>query len=143
MPCIEQNMVRNKKNPLFLNTELTTYPLYHTGYDKFQLVDRFLDQSFKTTSLITLVISEYIRQLSGSTILPFNCNSYAKQLSIEFNTLLQVYAKSFPVDDLNILNYAIGNFTKAASEFHMRIDGIDKSKYKNKSNLKYSFNGLS
>ncbi len=125
IPCIDQNMVRKKNDPLFIDTELTTYPLYHTGYDKFKLIDEFLDRSFKTTSLITLVISELIRNLATSTILPFNCNDYAKHLRIEFKKLKLIYEKDFPATDLLVLDYAISNFTRAASTFHSRLNSID------------------
>ncbi len=60
-----------KNDPLFIDTEFTTYPLYHTGYDKFKLINEFLDHNFliQNNCLITSVISELIRNLASSTIL--------------------------------------------------------------------------
>ena len=121
-------MVRNKKNPLFINTELTTYPLYHTGYDTFKLIDSFMDSEFKALSIITLVIAELTRQLSDSLILPFNVNEYAKQLQIQLDTFKIQFTKDFPVEDLLPLQMAISNFTKIASDFSKRIESIDGSK---------------
>lgn len=128
VPCIDQLMVRDKKNPLFINTELTTYPLYHTGFDTFKLVSSFMDSQFKALSTITLVIAELTRQLSDSLILPFNVNEYAKQLQIQLDTFRILYTKDFPVEDLQPLEMAISNFTKAASGFTKRIETLDISK---------------
>lgn len=128
LPCIEQNMVRNKDNVLFINTELTTYPLYHSGYDTFKLVSEFLDPTFETTALITLIISELSRQLSDSVFLPFNVNDYAVEMMKELDKLKVIYQADFPVSDLLIMEYAIGNFTQVAKDFHNRLDKIDRNK---------------
>jgi N-acetylated-alpha-linked acidic dipeptidase len=131
IPCIDHLMVRNKRDPLFDNTEITTYPLYHTKFDTFRLVNEIMDKGFKKITLMTLIASELTRQLSDSTLLPFNTIDYAKQLSIEFKTLQQLYKKEMPdsnLTELNIINYAIGNFTFAANEFHKRLNTIDLEK---------------
>jgi hypothetical protein len=65
-------------------------------------------------------------------ILPFNCNDYAKQLRIEFDTLLKYYQTQLPESnsksELKIMDYAIKNFTIAAELFHKRLERLDKTK---------------
>jgi hypothetical protein len=129
IPCIEQQMVRNVNNPLFINTEIGTYPLYHTAYDTFKLVSEILDPQFNTTAVITLVITEISRQIADSVILPYNVNDYAKEMDKEMEKLKKIYMKDFPVSDLLKMEHALGNFTQAAKEFHNRLNKVDTNKY--------------
>lgn len=79
------------------------------------------------------IVAETALNLSSSTILPFNCNSYAEQLRNEFEKMSTpenlAYLNSIDVN-LDYLDYAIKNFTRVASEFHNRLNSIDKIKYK-------------
>lgn len=42
-----------KENPLFKTTEIGSYPSYHSSYELFELVEKFLDPNYevKTTYL--------------------------------------------------------------------------------------------
>ena len=129
IPCLEQNFIRNKKDPLFKNTEIGTYPLYHTSYDNFRLVNDILDKNFTSIRLMALIISEMVRQLSDSLILPFNCIRYAKQLEIELGLLKYQFKKEIDnnVFSFTKLDYAISNFTRAAKHFHQLVRTLDKN----------------
>ena len=131
LPCIDQLFVRNAKDPLFRNTELTTYPLYHTKYDSFELVSQLLDKGFKKIGLMALIVGEMTRQLADSAILPFNCNDYAKQFKIEYKNLEKAFKVAFPASKLSeilMIDFAIKNFTRAASLFHNRLSCVDLKK---------------
>ena len=81
--------------------------------------------------MLTITMTEVIRQLSEGLLLPFNCVTYAKDLEYEYSNFEKTYQADFEAFqiDLNPLRWAISNFTKSATEFHKRLDSIDKSKY--------------
>jgi hypothetical protein len=46
LPCIDQRMIRSRDDPLNrYNAE--AYPLYHTAYETFDLIQKFIDPDFK------------------------------------------------------------------------------------------------
>lgn len=131
IPCIEQTFIRDKKNPLFKNIEIGTYPTYHSSYETFNLVDKYLDPGFKTLSLIATVIAEFGRRMSDSLILPFNCSSYAEQLKIELNSFKTMYSSQLVnlKVSLDKLDKSINNFSLSAKFFHERFDSLNQNEY--------------
>lgn len=79
---------------------------------------------------MTIVVGELIRRLAEQLILPFNCNTYAKSLTNEFNDFVKKYKTDFDAFqiDLNPLTWAISNFSRNANYFHMRLNSLDTSK---------------
>ena len=61
-----------------------SFPLYHSSYETYNLVTKFLDPEFKITRVMSIVAAETIRSLSSSLIIPFNAVRYADQLKKEF-----------------------------------------------------------
>ena len=80
--------------------------------------------------MIGIISGELLRRMSDSLILPFNLNTYAKELQKEFDAFELAYKSD--LDRLNIglsdLRASIGNFTKAAQDFHQRLKSVDKNK---------------
>jgi hypothetical protein len=79
---------------------------------------------------MTIIVSEIVRKISDSVIIPFDCITYGKQMKIELDSLKVQYKKE--INDLNLksfkkINLAIENFTQAATEFHNRISSLDKN----------------
>ena len=104
------------------------YATYHTSYETYNLVTKYIDPGFKAMKLLATISTELIRRLSDSLILPFNCNNYAKELNEAYN--------QFESDNLEYLNKmnvtivhfknSIENFTSIASEFMIRLKNLDK-----------------
>lgn len=80
--------------------------------------------------MISVVMSEIVRQMSERPILPFNCMTYAQDLQYEFSKFEQTYRDDFIAYgiDMNLLRYSILNFTQAANSFHQRLIKIDKTR---------------
>ena len=77
------------------------------------------------------MVSELARRLSDEQILPFNCNAYAKQLTIELKTFRDKYQKDLEKLNLDLtpLTRAIDLFDKASRQFHIDLKEIDTKKY--------------
>lgn len=56
---------------------LAGYPLYHSMYETFYLVNDILDPSFEYHRVIARVCAELARNLADSLILPFKASDYA------------------------------------------------------------------
>lgn len=130
VPCIDQRFIRNNKDPLFLHM-IGSFPLYHSSYETYNLVTKFLDPEFKITRVMSIVAAETIRSLSSSLIIPFNAVRYADQLKKEFIKFLSTNKPT--LDSLNIstdnLNTSITNFHVSATKFQNRLKSIDKTNY--------------
>lgn len=81
--------------------------------------------------MISVVMSELLRQITERPVLPFNCLTYANDLKVEFDKFEQTYLNDFNSYgiDMSLLKWAISNFTQAASDFNQRLQKIDKTKY--------------
>ena len=81
--------------------------------------------------MIGIISAELLRKVSDTLILPYNFNTYAKQLMIEYEAFEADNKKD--LDSLGIkyddIKHAINNFTLAASNFHKRLNSIDKTKF--------------
>lgn len=81
--------------------------------------------------MIGIISAELLRKVSDTLILPYNFNTYAKQLMIEYEAFEDENKKD--LDRLGIkyddIKHAINNFTLAASNFHKRLNSIDKTKF--------------
>ena len=76
------------------------------------------------------IMAELARNISSSLVLPFNCVTYADQLTMELTKFKLLYQNK--LDSINIsidpLERAINNFSIVAQEFQSRLDNIDRSK---------------
>lgn len=84
----------------------------------------------KAFKVITSVVGELARRMSESLVLPFNCVTYAEELERELQSFEKMYASDFSEYkiDFSSLRLAAQNFTRIASEFHKRLNLIDKTK---------------
>ena len=63
------------------------YPLYHTGYETFYLMDHLLDPGFKILKSCSQLSLHMILQLAESSILPFNPTHIITTLEKAINTM--------------------------------------------------------
>lgn len=118
---------KNRKVDKFSN-----YPVYHTTYETFELVERFFDPTFSKHLAVSRLRGGLIYELADSPLIPFNCQDYAGalrtfangiySLAKKHDTQLQKYHVSF-----DALFSAVANFTKVATDFHQRLTQLDKN----------------
>ncbi|XP_053912926.1 N-acetylated-alpha-linked acidic dipeptidase 2 isoform X2 [Cuculus canorus] len=117
---------KNKKADKFSN-----YPVYHTVYDTFELVEKFYDPTFKKQLTIAQLRGKLVYELADSQVIPFDCRDYGEALKRYSNRIyklaekheeqLKTYKVSF-----DPLFSAVVNFSKAAIAFHRRLEQVDK-----------------
>lgn len=130
IPCIDQKFVRNKKDEKFKN--IIGYPLYHTSYETFYLVERFMDPDFFALTSITKVISELTRVLSDSIILPFDLENYYQDIKYQVKLFNKEYSLLLQKLNVNLtyLEESVENLGKNVNDFKNRLKSIDKSNFR-------------
>ncbi|NXD82623.1 FOLH1 carboxypeptidase, partial [Halcyon senegalensis] len=108
----------------------SSYPVYHSVYETYDIVERFYDPTFKNHLTVAQVRGGLVFELANSVVLPFNCRDYASAVSNYANIIynlsrnheeeLAKYNVSF-----DALFSAVKNFTEIAASFHERLQQID------------------
>jgi glutamate carboxypeptidase II (folate hydrolase 1) len=62
--------------------KFSSYPLYHSVYETYELVEKFYDPTFKNHLTVAQVRGGMVFELASSTVLPFDCQDYAAVLKI-------------------------------------------------------------
>ncbi|KAL0973452.1 hypothetical protein UPYG_G00203830 [Umbra pygmaea] len=109
----------------------SSYPVYHSVYETFEVVDRFYDPSFQRLRAVAQVRGGLVFQLADSQLLPLDASQYADALTKYAHTIAQLgqkhpqallmYGVSF-----DSLFSAVQNFTVAARGFHERLETLDR-----------------
>ena len=122
IPCMDQKVGR-KKNDILSKRMGSSYPLYHTSYETFELVNEIIDPGFVGAKTLAQIVTAIGHSLATSTILPFNSNTYAQVLTKEFKKFKNSYRNVF--EKLNIslngLDYAVKNFSVVSNKFMKRV----------------------
>ncbi|XP_041732621.1 N-acetylated-alpha-linked acidic dipeptidase 2 [Coregonus clupeaformis] len=110
----------------------SSYPVYHSVYETFELVERFYDPSFQKLRAVAQVRGGLIFLLADSQLLPLDASQYAGSLTKYAHTIAQLgqkhpdalvtYGVSF-----DSLFSAVENFTVAARDFHERLNTLDRT----------------
>uniref|UniRef100_A0A8C6IT37 Glutamate carboxypeptidase 2 n=1 Tax=Melopsittacus undulatus TaxID=13146 RepID=A0A8C6IT37_MELUD len=110
----------------------SSYPVYHSVYETYEIVEKFYDPTFKNHLTVAQVRGGLVFELANSAVLPFDCRDYASALSnyahIIYNLSrnheeeLATYNVSF-----DALFSAVKNFTEVAASFHERLQQIDSN----------------
>ncbi|XP_049745521.1 putative N-acetylated-alpha-linked acidic dipeptidase [Elephas maximus indicus] len=113
-------------------SKFSSYPLYHTVYETYELVEKFYDPTFKYHLTVAQVRGGIVFELANSIVLPFDCRNYAVVLrnyadeiyniSMKHSQEMKTYNVSF-----DSLFSAVKNFTEIASEFNKRLQDLDTS----------------
>uniref|UniRef100_A0A8D0GE81 Glutamate carboxypeptidase 2 n=1 Tax=Sphenodon punctatus TaxID=8508 RepID=A0A8D0GE81_SPHPU len=116
---------KNRKVDKFSN-----YPVYHTVYETFELVERFYDPTFKKQLAVAQLRGGLVYELADSQVIPFHCHDYGKALRSYANGIyslakkhgaqLEAYGVSF-----DPLFSAVTNFTVTAADFHRRLEQVE------------------
>ncbi|XP_076137779.1 N-acetylated-alpha-linked acidic dipeptidase 2 [Alosa pseudoharengus] len=110
----------------------SSYPLYHSVYETFELVDVWYDPSFRRLEAVARVRAGLVFRLADSRLLPLDCDEYALALQ-KYSKVIRDLAYTHP-DAISLYHVsfdplfsAVQNFTKAARDFHQRLNTLDTS----------------
>ncbi|XP_040282291.1 N-acetylated-alpha-linked acidic dipeptidase 2-like isoform X1 [Bufo bufo] len=125
---IASGRARYTKNPK--TDKYSNYPMYHTVYETFELVERFYDPSFKKQLAVAQVRGSIVYELADSAIIPFNVLDYGEELKNYADSISNLAKKHLDqMETYNVsfdhLYYAIDNFTNYAVGLHQRIKNVD------------------
>uniref|UniRef100_A0AAR2JZU9 Glutamate carboxypeptidase 2 n=1 Tax=Pygocentrus nattereri TaxID=42514 RepID=A0AAR2JZU9_PYGNA len=65
----------------------SSYPVYHSVYETFELVERFYDPSFQRLEAVGRVRAGLVFRLADALIIPLDCKEYARSLTQYANTI--------------------------------------------------------
>ncbi|KAI0241238.1 Glutamate carboxypeptidase 2 [Lamellibrachia satsuma] len=102
---------------------ISSYPLYHSVYETFHLVDKIMDPTFA-------VWAELARNLADSYILPFDVESFATAID-SYSLFVEFKHGSLMRDHglakrLEYLRLAVAQFRSAADQFQKRVESVDR-----------------
>ncbi|XP_064025882.1 N-acetylated-alpha-linked acidic dipeptidase 2-like isoform X3 [Pogoniulus pusillus] len=117
---------KNRKADKFSN-----YPVYHTVYETFELVEKFYDPTFKKQLTIAQLRGKLVYELADSQVIPFDCRHYGEALKQHSNRIYKLAKKHEEQMKLYKVSFdslfsAVVNFSKAAAEFHRRLEEVNK-----------------
>ncbi|KAM8904308.1 N-acetylated-alpha-linked acidic dipeptidase 2 [Spinachia spinachia] len=110
----------------------SSYPVYHSVYETFEVVDRFYDPTFKRLRAVAQVRGGLVFLLADSQLLPLDVNQYADSLGKYAQSIareankhpeeMQMYQVSF-----DSLFSAVNNFSVAAGDFSGRLQTLNRA----------------
>nr|DBA32450.1 TPA: hypothetical protein GDO54_000242 [Pyxicephalus adspersus] len=116
---------KNRKTDKYSN-----YPVYHTVYETFELVNQCYDPTFNKQLAVAQVRGSLVYELADSAIIPFNVLDYGIELKNYADSIfnlakkhqekMEIYGVSF-----ESLFSAINNFTEYGTGLHQRIKKVD------------------
>ncbi|XP_033833338.1 N-acetylated-alpha-linked acidic dipeptidase 2 [Periophthalmus magnuspinnatus] len=118
---------KNKKTERY-----SSYPVYHSVYETFEIVEKFYDPSFRRLEAVARVRGGLIFSLADSVVLPLSVNEYANSLSMYAVSISQIAERhleqmqKYGVSFVSLFS-AVTNFTAAADSFHERLQSLNKA----------------
>ncbi|XP_078682601.1 aminopeptidase NAALADL1-like [Branchiostoma floridae x Branchiostoma belcheri] len=106
----------------------TAYPVYHTGYDNMDVMERFVDPDFSVHRALARTAGELLRHLSDEVLLPLEWEQYVPVLTAGLNATETDYGTALEEQGIRLdgLSSAIQNFSAAAAAFQDILDRVDK-----------------
>ncbi|CAI5693928.1 unnamed protein product [Oreochromis niloticus] len=110
----------------------SSYPVYHSVYETFEIVEKFYDPSFKRLQAVAQVRGALIFLLADSQLLPLDVNEYAESLRKYAQSIAQLAQKNLGEMEMYKVSFdslfsAVENFTVAARDFHERLQTLNKA----------------
>ncbi|XP_040584847.1 putative N-acetylated-alpha-linked acidic dipeptidase isoform X2 [Mesocricetus auratus] len=127
---IASGRARYTKN--WKTTKVRSYPLYHSVYETYELVEKFYDPTFKYHLTVAQVRGGMVFELANSIVLPFDCQDYAVALKKHAENIYNIsmnhpqQMKEYMVS-FDALFSAVKNFTEITYEFNKKLQALDKS----------------
>ncbi|XP_052768722.1 N-acetylated-alpha-linked acidic dipeptidase 2-like isoform X2 [Mya arenaria] len=107
----------------FKRLGFSTYPMYHSMYETFYLVDKIMDRGFQYHLACGRVWLEMARHLADTLVIPFNVTRYSDKLEELTKTFVDTYKTQLEEKDIqtSLLETAVSNFTAATNEFQSKL----------------------
>uniref|UniRef100_A0A674K271 Glutamate carboxypeptidase 2 n=1 Tax=Terrapene triunguis TaxID=2587831 RepID=A0A674K271_9SAUR len=110
--------------------KFSNYPVYHTVYETFELVERFYDPTFMKQLTVAQLRGGLVYELADSQVIPFNCQDYGEALRKYTNRIYNLTKKHEEQVETYRVSFgplfsAVMNFTEAAADFHRRLKEVD------------------
>ncbi|XP_061638167.1 N-acetylated-alpha-linked acidic dipeptidase 2 isoform X1 [Phyllopteryx taeniolatus] len=110
----------------------SSYPVYHTVYETFEVVEKFYDPSFTRLRAVAQVRGGLVFLLADSQIVPLDANQYAISLDKYTRSIAgmaQTHLKDMQTYEVSFdsMFSAVENFTVAAREFHERLQTVNRA----------------
>ncbi|XP_061775263.1 N-acetylated-alpha-linked acidic dipeptidase 2 [Nerophis ophidion] len=104
----------------------SSYPVYHTVYETFELVEKFYDPTFRRLRTVAQVRGGLLLLLADSQLLPLDAQQYALALDKYSRSIANLARRHLPAMQehqvsFDSLSSAVDNFTLAATHFHQRL----------------------
>ncbi|XP_033638801.1 putative N-acetylated-alpha-linked acidic dipeptidase isoform X1 [Asterias rubens] len=109
---------------------ISGYPMYHSVYETFKLVDRYYDPGFKYHRAMTQLVAEIARNLAESIVLPMDVALYAEYVKEYYENLREgSYGQRLIQEGIsfNDMQAAVNKLTEAANAFQLRVEEADKT----------------
>lgn len=87
----------------------SSYPVYHSVYETFEIVEKFYDPSFRRLRAVAQVRGGLIFLLADSQLLPLDANQYAVSLRRYAQSIAQL-AQLHP-EEMKMYEVSFGEFT--------------------------------
>uniref|UniRef100_A0A8D3D9L0 Glutamate carboxypeptidase 2 n=1 Tax=Scophthalmus maximus TaxID=52904 RepID=A0A8D3D9L0_SCOMX len=110
----------------------SSYPVYHSVYETFEIVEQFYDPSFRRLRAVAQVRGGLVFLLADSQLLPLSADQYADSLRKYARSIAQL-AQRHPEEmetfqvSFDFLFSAVENFTVAARGFHERQQTLNRA----------------
>jgi len=108
---------------------LSNYPTYHTLYDNFNYMTKFIDPDFRYHSIVAKVWLLYTIEIADEIILPFNVDRYADKIlndaimfEMNFDELFK--PRNITMDEVKKAAFEL---KQAAQKLHERLKTINKA----------------
>ncbi|XP_030070036.1 glutamate carboxypeptidase 2 isoform X2 [Microcaecilia unicolor] len=110
---------------------ISSYPMYHSVYETFNLVSRIMDRDFKYHQAVARMWGVVALALADRVLLTFDCQSYANALERILASVQTSYGALFLKNGISLddVTKATEEFKKAASTLHKRIETLDIKNY--------------
>ncbi|XP_052272880.1 glutamate carboxypeptidase 2-like isoform X2 [Dreissena polymorpha] len=108
--------------------KLSAYPMYHSVYETFYLVDKIMDIGFKYHTALGQLWVEMTRQLADDVILPLNVSDMVSLIKDQTDNLLTRFGQLMENNgtDTAVLRSAVQNLTNTVYEFVKAVSSVDK-----------------
>ncbi|XP_078671117.1 putative N-acetylated-alpha-linked acidic dipeptidase [Branchiostoma floridae x Branchiostoma belcheri] len=104
------------------------YPLYHSGYETFDLQDRFIDPDWTVHQSVGRLWGEMAVTLADALVLPLDVRDYAAALQKMTDELRDEHGARLAAQNIGLehLESAIAKFTRATTTFRQSLGDVDK-----------------
>ncbi|KAB5528284.1 hypothetical protein PHYPO_G00138510 [Pangasianodon hypophthalmus] len=108
-------------------TRARIYPTYHTAYDTFDYVSRFIDPGFTSHQTVARTAGNVLLRLGDSILLPFKCSDYAESLEQYLSVAVENFEAELKTNGISMepLKEAVKSFRTAATSLEQTISSSD------------------